>query len=226
MSQRDEHWGAEDEEVVRRLRDEKPRISRLELDRIKTTVMARVRPSTGRRAARRSRLLVALMTVGLMVAGTAGTIAGGNTSLSSGTGAAQSQYRPPKCNPRHEECKCPDGSVGASRDACKCPAGETFAEGTNDCRCPDGSRPTDAARCVSCPDGSTVSDAGRCVCPDQGTVVGGKCVRKRHEGSALGSERSNGTTTPKLKTSSGSTLKPTKTPVSATAGTTDGRKRR
>ena len=147
MSERDEHWGAEEEEVVRRLRDEKPWVSGLELDRIKTTVLARA-PSTGGRAARRSSILVALLTVGLMVAGTAGTIAGGNASFSGGTGAAQSQYRPPKCNPRHEECKCPGGSFRVSRGGCRCPADLIFADGRNDCRCPDGSNPTDSWKCV------------------------------------------------------------------------------
>jgi hypothetical protein len=180
MSQRDDDWGTEDENVVRRLRDGKPRISAFDLDRIKTTVMARARANTARRPAPRSRLLVAFLTVGLMVAGTAGTIAASNGSFSSGTGAAQSQYRPPKCNPRHEECKCPGGSVPVSRDRCECPAGETFAEGTNDCRCPNGSRPTDAGKCPACPSGEILTDSGRCVCPDHGTVVEGKC-RKPHE---------------------------------------------
>ena len=112
----------------------------------------------------------------------------------SATGAAQSQYRPPKCNPKHEECTCPGGSIRESRDRCVCPAGQTFAEGTNDCRCPNGSNPTDGkcgkcpdhqteidGKCVPpCPDGSVRADSGRCVCPDHGTLVDGRCVRRRH----------------------------------------------
>ena len=166
MSQRDDHWEAEDEDVVRRLRDGKPRISAFELDRVKTAVMARVRPSSSRRTSPRFGLLVAMLTVGAMAAGTAGTIAAGSTSLSGGTGAAQSQYRPPKCNPAHEECKCPDNSVRTGRDACTCPAGETFAAGGNYCACPDGASLTD----------------GQCVtCPDREVLVDGKCVRHRDE---------------------------------------------
>src|ERR1035437_6165400 len=114
------------------------------------------------------------------LAGTAGTIAAGSSSVSSATGAAQSQYRPPKCNPKHEECTCPGGSIRESRDRCVCPAGQTFAEGTNDCRCPNGSNPTDGKCVPPCPEGSVRTDSGRCVCPDQGTLVDGRCVGRRH----------------------------------------------
>lgn len=179
MSERDERWGSEDDEVVRRLRDKKPRISAFELDRIKTTVMSRVRPSASRRSAPRSRLLVAFMTVGLMVVGTAGTIAASNTSFSSGTGAAQSQYRPPKCNPHHEECKCPDSSIRQSRDRCVCPPGETFHAGNNDCFCPDGSHPRADGGCKKCPDGATLKN-GHCQCPDGATVTGDRCTCPDH----------------------------------------------
>ena len=148
MSHRDEHWESEDEHVVGRLRAGRPRVSDFELDRIKTTVMSRVRLPTRRRAAPGSRLLVAFMTVGLMAAGTAAAGAWSGGGGGDGTGAAQSQYRPPKCNPHHEECKCPDHSSRVSRDRCVCPSGQTFADGKNDCRCPDGSRPTDSGRCV------------------------------------------------------------------------------
>jgi hypothetical protein len=178
MTQRDDHWETEDDEVVRRLRDGKPRLSAFELDRVKTMVIARVRrsssrrPSTSRRATPRLSLLVALLTFGAMVAGTAGTIAAGNSSLSSPTGAAQSQYRPPKCNPRHEECTCPGGSVRQSRDACACPSGSVFAAGTNDCRVP-------------CPDGGTRVSSGLCLCPDNGHEEFGKCVHKHPVPAAL-----------------------------------------
>jgi hypothetical protein len=143
MSQRDEHWG-DDEDVARRLRDEKSRPSGFELDRIKTTVMARVRPSSSaRRSAPISRWLVGLLTVGAMVAGTAGTLAASNGSISGGTNAAQSQYRPPKCNPRHEECTCPGGSKRTGRDQCTCPPPQTFGVNSNDCFCPNGTHPVD-----------------------------------------------------------------------------------
>lgn len=190
MSRRDEHW--EDEDVARRLRDEKSRLSGFELDRIKTTVMARVKPSSAaRRSAPISRWLVGLLTVGAMVAGTAGTLAASNSSDSHGTGAAQSQYRPPKCNPRHEECTCPGGSIRKSRDRCECPPGQTFGEGSNDCLCPNGNHPT-AGKCT-CPDGGTRID-GRCVCPDKGHEEHGKCVH--HEPAPPSGGTDHGTAPP------------------------------
>jgi|SRR5579884_294154 len=140
MSHRDGNWEAGEDDVVRRLKEERPQISGLELDRIKTTVLSRVRPARAGRATSRFSWLVAVLTCGVMVAGTAGTIAAGNSSLSGGTGAAQAQYRPPKCHPsdkggfRHTECKCPDHSIRVSRDRCVCPPGESFVPGKNDCR--------------------------------------------------------------------------------------------
>jgi hypothetical protein len=215
MSQRDGDWGAEDDEVVRRLRDGKPRMSAFELDGIKTRVMARVRPSTSRRTSSRFGLLVAMLTFGAMVAGTAGTIAAGNSPFTSGTGAAQSQYRPPKCNPNHEDCSCPGGSDRSSRDRCVCPSGLTFAAGTNDCRCPNGSSSVDG-KCVTCPDGGTFTDSGHCVCPDHGTEIDGKCVRTHHPPDAT---QPTASTVPKATsgTSSGQTAL---TPASTTSAPT------
>jgi hypothetical protein len=165
MTEHEDRWAPEDENVVRRLRDSKPRLSGLELDGIKTVVMGRTKSGKAKRGAPRSRLLVAFLTVGLMVAGTAGTIAASNSSFSSGTGAAQSQYRPPKCNPKHEECQCPSNSVRHSRDACTCPAGQSFGEGTNDCFCPNGSHPTDAGKCVDRDPGATTAEPTRSARP-------------------------------------------------------------
>jgi hypothetical protein len=196
MSRRDEHWGAEDEDVVRRLRDEKSRLSGFEFDRIKTMVMARVKPSSSsRRSAPISRWLVGLLTVGAMVAGTAGTLAASNSSSSGGTGAAQSQYRPPKCNPRHEECTCPGGSQRVSRDRCVCPPGQTFGEGSNDCFCPNGTHPA-GGKCTTCPDGGTLTD-GKCVCPDKGHEEHGKCVH--HEPAPPSGGTDHGTAPPTNK---------------------------
>ena len=161
MSQRDDHWEGEDEDVARRLRDGRPRISAFALDGIKTTVMARVRPTSRKRPAPRSRLLVAMLTVGLMVAGTAGTVAASNSSLSSGTSAAQSQYKPPRCTPNGRECKCSQSAIRVSKDRCVCPANESFAQGSNDCVCPNGSAAIDG-KC-GCPNDQTLTDDGRCV---------------------------------------------------------------
>jgi hypothetical protein len=181
MSHDNEQWETENDEVARRLRAERPRPDAFELDQIKTTVMSRMRSSARRRPAPRSRLLVALLTVGLMVAGTAGTIAASNGPLSSGSGAAQSQYRPPHCNPHHHDCTCPSTSIlSPGRDECRCPPGFSFAEGTNDCRppCPSGSILSDSEKCIKCPSGSVASDANKCVTCPSGSVASdaNKCV--------------------------------------------------
>lgn len=76
--------------IAQRLRSERPEVSPLELDRVKTTAMSRARAASGRSGARR-RLAVAGLTIGLMAAGTGGVIAGGATS-SSPTNAATAQY--------------------------------------------------------------------------------------------------------------------------------------
>ena len=96
MSHEHEHW--ENDEVARRLRAEKPRLDGFELDRIKTTVMSRLRSSGRRssspqRSAGRSRILVALLTCGIMVGGAAGTIAASQGPSFAGSGAAQSFVR-------------------------------------------------------------------------------------------------------------------------------------
>jgi hypothetical protein len=178
MSHDDEQWETEKEndEVAGRLRAGRPRA--FELDQIKTTVMARMRSSAPRRPAPRSRLLVALLTVGIMVAGTAGTIAASSGPLSSGSGAAQSQYRPPNCNPNHHDCKCPSTSIlSPGRDQCRCPAGFSFAEGTNACRppCPSGSVLSGGGKCVHCSSGS-VSRSNKCGhCPSGSVSRSNKC---------------------------------------------------
>lgn len=160
MSQQDDHWAAEDEDVVRRLRDGKPRLSAFELDRIKTTVMARVRPSTPRRPAIRSRIVVASLTVGLMAAGTAGAIAGGKTGLWHGTGAAKSQYRP--CKPKGKKsyvCVCPTGKgkKGYS-NICQCPKGQSW-DSKKGCYTPKPPPPP------TCPKGQSWSSTKGCCKP-------------------------------------------------------------
>src|SRR5450755_4641420 len=182
MSHDDEQRETENDEVAGRLRAGRPRASAFELDQIKTTVMSRMRSSARRRPAPRSRLLVALLTVGIMVAGTAGTIAASSGPLSSGSGAAQSQYRPPTCNPKHHDCKCPSTSIlSPGRDESGCPPGFSFAEGTNDCRppCPSGSVLSDGGKCVTCSTGSVASDANKCVTCPSGSVASdsNKCVK-------------------------------------------------
>jgi len=78
------------EGVAQRLRDERPQASPLELDRIKTTAMARAKAGTRRGTVGARRLAVAGLTVGLLAAGTGGVLAG--QSGKHGTGAAIAQY--------------------------------------------------------------------------------------------------------------------------------------
>ncbi len=122
MDQRDENWGQEDEPIVRRLRDEKPQASALELDKMKTAAMAKAKPSRSL-GAPRSRIAAALLTVGLMAAGTAGTVAATDESSGSGVGAARAEYKP--CDDgsaldRHRcrERRCHEGSA-ADRHRCR-----------------------------------------------------------------------------------------------------------
>jgi hypothetical protein len=63
--------------VAKRLRDERPEASPLELDRIKTTAMSRAKSGTRGRVGSR-RLAVAGLTAGLLVATTGGVLAGGD----------------------------------------------------------------------------------------------------------------------------------------------------
>ena len=94
MSQGPEHHGPEDaDEVVRRLRDERPQVGALELDGIKTRAMARAMVSPGGRALR-SRILVALLSLALMGAGTGGVIAAGGGGSVHGKSAAEKEYKP------------------------------------------------------------------------------------------------------------------------------------
>src|SRR6185437_3941004 len=82
------------EGVAQRLRDERPQASPLDLDRIKTTAMARAKAGSGGRAGAR-RLAVAGLTVGLLVATTGGVLAGesGHGKGKGGSGnAANAQY--------------------------------------------------------------------------------------------------------------------------------------
>lgn len=82
-------------DVVQQLRENRPEASALELDRIKQRARAQaLRPSNRTKGhLLRSRLTVALLSLGLMAGTTGGVIAakGGNGK---GGGAAKSQYKP------------------------------------------------------------------------------------------------------------------------------------
>jgi len=79
------------EGVAQRLRNERPELSPLELDRIKTSAMSRAKASGHRGRAGARRLATAGLTVGLLAAGTGGVIAGEHHGNNGGN-AANTQY--------------------------------------------------------------------------------------------------------------------------------------
>jgi len=95
-------------DVVRRLHEHRPEATGLELDRIKLRATARAAASRPKGSVLRSRLIVAMCTLGLMAGGTSGVIAakGGN-----GKGnASKSQYRPGKgCGDKNHTHTGPPG---------------------------------------------------------------------------------------------------------------------
>src|SRR5437588_533854 len=132
------------EGVVRRLRSERAQLGTMELDLMKTRVMARARTRQPKGAALRGRIVVALLALGLMGAGAGGVMAGGDSS-NAGAQSAGSQYRPAKCHTdkagNTKGCNCPDHSVlvftGGSFQ-CQCPDGSSFSGKGNACQCPPG----------------------------------------------------------------------------------------
>src|SRR2546423_2727500 len=102
-------------DVARRLREERREATPLELDRIKTTAMARARARSfqPRRTSVRSRLIMALATLALVGGGTGGVIAGSSgKDKGKDDNAAGKQYKPGKgCgdknhnHQREDECK-------------------------------------------------------------------------------------------------------------------------
>ncbi|MGA9284789.1 MAG: hypothetical protein WBV85_05040 [Solirubrobacteraceae bacterium] len=121
------------EGVAQRLRDERPQAGPLDLDRIKTTAMARAKSGAkgGRAGARR--LAVAGLTVGLLVATTGGVLAGegghGKGKGSNGGGnAANAQYGG-ECNIQNGSGNVGDNNgQGAENNACN---ENTFITETN-----------------------------------------------------------------------------------------------
>ena len=75
------------ESVVRRLGSERAQMGAMELDLMKTRVMARARTRQPKGAALRGRIVVALLALGLMGAGAGGVMAGGGP-LALGAGIA------------------------------------------------------------------------------------------------------------------------------------------
>src|SRR5271165_2168097 len=102
-SQHEERFPPEFQEVAEQLRDARPALTPLELDRVKLRAMSSARRSAASRQggfAMRSRL-VALLTVGALVLGSGTAIAGfvdfggGYGGYFNGGSASYHQYRPP-----------------------------------------------------------------------------------------------------------------------------------
>ena len=92
------------EGVAKRLRDERPEASPLDLDRIKTTAMSRAKSGTRGRVGTR-RLAVAGLTAGLLVATTGGVLAASQGGGGQGGNAAIAQYG--------NNCIAGNGNTGA-----------------------------------------------------------------------------------------------------------------
>ena len=90
MSDFDSHPPDDLRDAERRLRENRHGASEIELDQIKTRPMARSRSSRPQGTAVRSRLLVAVCTVGLMAGGTGGVSAGGGIGNSDTKSASKS----------------------------------------------------------------------------------------------------------------------------------------
>jgi hypothetical protein len=132
MSERDPHFD-EFDDVIERLRAERPQASPLELDRIKTNAMARAQRRKASPAARRTSmrrtLVIAMVTGSLMIGGTGAVLAGGdNNKGGNDDDAAKGQY------------PCPPGTHGKS---CKpCPNDHQGKSHKNDNRdCSPGPKP-------------------------------------------------------------------------------------
>ena len=107
MSNWNDHQLPEDlQNVVHRLRENRPEFSALELDQIKTRTQARARSSRQKGFVLKTRLTVGLLSLGLIAGGTGGVLAakGGTPGPPSGNGGAgNSQYSNGK------KCGQPDG---------------------------------------------------------------------------------------------------------------------
>lgn len=138
-------------DVVQQLRDNRPEASALELDRIKQRARAQaLRPSSRTKGhLLRSRLTVALLSLGLMVGGTGGVIAakGGNGK---GNGAAKSQYKP---------------GVGPCKKGGTTPSGTKTGAPGNDQNCATkpggGTSPSSPGQSGSSPGGGTGKGGGK-----------------------------------------------------------------
>jgi hypothetical protein len=114
MSERSDHGLPQDlAEIGELLRENRATASALELDDIKLQAKSRARrrhgPQLRRGVTVRSRGVTLVLTLLLLGGTTAGGMAWGGGGNDNGDGAAQAQYRPPKCTKDMRKCECPHG---------------------------------------------------------------------------------------------------------------------
>src|SRR4051794_9204492 len=100
-------------EIGELMRENRATASPLELDEIKLQAKARARRRHGSQLRRgvtvRSQGVTLVLTLLLLGGTTAGGMAWGGGGNDNGDGAAQAQYRPPKCSKDMRKCECPHG---------------------------------------------------------------------------------------------------------------------
>src|SRR4051794_19292584 len=80
--------------IARQLRDERYQSDALQLDGLKMRAMARATTNQMEKSKMKSRMLVAMVTMGLLAGGTGAVVAAGGSTSTNGNGAANSQYCP------------------------------------------------------------------------------------------------------------------------------------
>src|SRR5689334_3534869 len=125
-------WHDSDDEefadVAKRLREERAQADPLDLDRIKTTAMARAQRRKASPAARRTSmrrtLVIAMVTGSLMIGGTGAVLAGGhNDGDNDADDAGKGQYPCPP-NTHGKSCKpCPNNGGGGASHKKSCGKG-------------------------------------------------------------------------------------------------------
>lgn len=157
---------AKTDQVIQRLQDERPQLSPLELDGIKTRIMGRARNQRTKGAVMGGRVVVALLTLGLLGAGAGGVLATSSGS-SNGASSAVAQYG-------HH-----------------CPPGKHLVDGKCVKSCPPGSH-RDHGKCVKpCPKGTHRNPTTRkCVRTGSGSSRPGGGQRGHHHGTG-GSGKGN-----------------------------------
>jgi hypothetical protein len=181
MSQRPDHKTPDGlDDVVRRLREERPELGPLELDTIKTKINRRTGAANVKGARMRGRAVIAVLALSLLGAGAGGVVAASGIS-SSGASSATAQYKPPKC-PKHTHYDKKNRKCVSNKPP-KCPKHTHFGKHAG--RCVSNKRPP------KCPKG-THHRKGKCV-----SNARPKCPKSTHWNGKVGACVSN--TPPKCK---------------------------